>query len=226
MAANIQALYSATSDLIGSGADVRVKALKDGTLSVADFIAIMSLEGRVFSAEAGSATTPVTFGAGSIDTTEYDLKVLVPAGTSIIPVELNIVMETYGTTALFEFMASIGQGSTAAMGTDTDVTIYNVNLGHANGSNCLAGAASNNDGVYPTDNVVEFFRGTQAKAVTIATADDDSTWQPECFNWRVKEAGYLPILNGKGSLDVFAAAQAGTGFIMAKWIEIPSSWLS
>lgn len=224
--ANIQAQYRPTTDLIGDEAEVRVKSLKDGTLSVADFIAIMSLEGRVFSAQGGSVTTPVTFGAGSIDSTEPDLKVLVPTNTSIIPIEISIVMETYGTTALFEYMASIGQGSTVAMGTDTDLTIYNVNLGHANGSNCTAGAASNNDAVYPTSNIIELIRGTEAVAVTLTTADDDSTWQPTNFIWRLKDSGYLPILNGKGSLDVFAAAQAGTGFVSAKWIELPTAWLS
>jgi len=202
-----------------------VKALKDGTLSVMDFIAVMSLEGRVFSAAGGSGTSPITFGAGTIDTTEPDLMIKVPSGTSIIPVEINLTMEAYGTTAIFEFMASIGQGSTTALGTDTDVTIYNCNLGNSVASACSAGAASNNDATYMTDNVVEFWRGCEGKAVTVATADDDSTWQPVNFSWKLTDAGYLPICNGEGGLTVFAASQAGTGFIQCRFIEIPTNWL-
>ena len=223
----IKARNGASTDLYdGSEAFVYMKALKNGTLSVAQLAEVMSLEGRVFSVASATATSPATFGAGTIDTTEPDLNIIVPDGTSIIPLEISIVMEAYGTTALFEFMASIGQGSTVAHGTDTDLTIYNVNLGSSVASTCTAGGASNNDATYPTANIVEFWRGCEPIAVTVATADDDSTFYPVNYIWRAKDAGYYPVLNGKGALNVFAAAQAGTGFIQCRFLELPTTWLS
>lgn len=223
----IKAQSQMTNDLVDSGQTmVYLKALKNGTLSVAQFAELMSLEGRVFSANAGSVTTPVTFGAGNIDTTEPDLQIIVPDGTTIIPLEIILTMEAYGTTALFEFMASIGQGSTVAHGTDTDVTITNTNTLSTNVSACTAGAASNNDAVYPISKITEFWRGCEPLAVTVGTADDDSTFYPVNYIWRAKEAGYYPVLSGKGALNVFASAQAGTGFIECKFIEVPTTWLS
>jgi hypothetical protein len=227
MAALIEATQRPTTDLISStSTKVAVKALMDGTLSIMDFANVMSLEGRVFSASAGSVTTPVTFGAGTIDTTEPDLQIIVPSGTTIIPLDILLVMEAYGSTALFEFMASIGQGSTVAHGTDTDVTPVNVNLGYGTNTACTVGAASNADAVYQTSNIVEFWRGCEPVAVTVATADDDSTFYPVNYSWKAKDAGYLPILNGKGALTVFAASQAGTGFIQCRWAEFPTAYLS
>src|SRR3990167_7221428 len=79
---------------------VKVRALRDGSLSVAQLAQVMAMEGRVFVVNAGSATAPITMGATSIDTTEPDVDLEVPAGTLVIPLYINVVMETFGTTLL------------------------------------------------------------------------------------------------------------------------------
>src|SRR3990167_1136983 len=101
-----------------------VRALRDGSLSMADFVMVSALEGRGFVANAGTVTSPITFGAGTIDTTEPDFDMLVPAGTLVIPVEIRVYMEAFGTNAQFECMASVGTGGT--QGTDTAVTPTNL----------------------------------------------------------------------------------------------------
>jgi hypothetical protein len=221
----IKGQASPTSDLVASSTTLEyIKCLKNGTLSVAQFGEVMSLEGRVFHVQGGSVTSPITFGAGSIDTTEPDLFIYAPAGTTIIPLEVLIAVETYGTTLLWESMIAIGNGG--AVGTVTSATPVNMNLGHGNASRCTVGVASNNDSTYFTTTVAEIWRATETVAVTLATADDDSTWQPANHVWRAKDAGYYPIVHGAGGLMAFSASQAGTGFVSAKWIELPTAWLS
>jgi hypothetical protein len=43
--------------------------------------------------------------------------------------------------------------------------------------------------------------------------------------WNYRTAGYAPILVGASQLQVFAGSQAGTGFIQAKWVELPTNQL-
>src|SRR3990167_4596591 len=95
----------ATSDLVSSSESFPyLKALLDGKLKMANFVNVMSLEGRVFSVQGGSITTPITFcGTNAVTTNEPDLKVVAPEGTTIIPLEVAFCVETYGTTLLFEF---------------------------------------------------------------------------------------------------------------------------
>uniref|UniRef100_A0A6H1ZU87 Uncharacterized protein n=1 Tax=viral metagenome TaxID=1070528 RepID=A0A6H1ZU87_9ZZZZ len=210
---------------LAEGAEVALRMLRDGSLPTIGFIQAMSLEGRLMSVNAGTVTTPVGFGAGSMDSTEYDLAVIAPSSVAIIPVEIIINMEEYGTTAIFEAMWSYGLGG--VVGTDTDLTIQNMNTLSPYESQCAAGCSSTASGTYWTSKSVEVSRWNAAKAVTVATADDDSSWPPVQFSWSAAESGCLPVISGIGAgFMVFAAAQAGTGFITAKWIELPASVLS
>ena len=209
---------------VSEGADSYVRALRDGSLSTAGFIQAMCMEGRMFAANGGTATGPLTFGAGSLDTTEIDMLVLAPAGTTIIPIEVCIQVEAYGSTAIFEALVSCGSGG--VVGTDTDVVpvCMNTHLGYT--AQCACGVSSAADATYFTSNLIELERWGAAKAVTVGTADDDSAWPPANYAWRASQGGYLPIIKGIGGLAVFVAAQASTGFISAKWIEVPDSYFS
>lgn len=224
MSLNLKAKARQTTavERVSEGADAYLRSLRDGTLSTAGFIQAMSFEGRVFGGNAGTVTSPITFNPTAIVTTGADLMVLAPAGTTIIPIEVCIQMEAFGTTAIFEAMVSIGTGG--ALGTDTDVVPVCLNSVVARATQCSAGAAADEaSATYFTGSVHELMRWGAAKAVTVGTADDDSAWPPLNLVWRAMEGGYLPIVKGSGGFAVFAAAQASTGFISAKWIELPTS---
>lgn len=206
-----------------------LRGIRDGSAVTVDWVTALAMEGRVITARAGSATTPITFGAGTIDTTEPDFALSVPTGTMVVLLEILVHMETFGTTAIFEGMASTGTGG--VFGTDTDLvvgtTITNSRTDNPYASLCSAGVASNADATYMTANVSEFWRFGANKVVDIATADDDSSQPRVTFKWSYKDSGPQVLVgNGTVQLMVFAASQAGTGFIEVKWAELPSTMVS
>uniref|UniRef100_A0A6H1ZV11 Uncharacterized protein n=1 Tax=viral metagenome TaxID=1070528 RepID=A0A6H1ZV11_9ZZZZ len=204
------------------GAEVELRLIRDGSIAIADYITAMSLEGRIMSTNAGTVTTPIECGAGGIDTTEPDLIVIAPATVAIIPIEIIINVEAYGSTAIFEAMWSFGLGG--VQGTVTAGTVQNTNTLSAYQSQCTSGNASGADSTYWTSKAVEVARWNAAKAVTVSTADDDSAWPPVQFVWTAASSGVLPVISGTGAgFMVFASAQASTAFITAKWIELPVS---
>ncbi|KKM63811.1 hypothetical protein LCGC14_1507680 [marine sediment metagenome] len=208
------------------GNDILLRGLRDGTLVMADFVGAMALEGRVFGVNAGTITGPINMGtqATGIDSTEPDLMVTVPADITIILLDVIIQMEAYGATGIFEAMVAIGSGG--VLGSDSDLTPANLNTGSNRKSSCSAGAASSNDATYMTSNVTEIIRWGAAKAVTVGTADDTSKLPPANYEWQAKQAGYWPILKGAAGFAVYAPAATATGFIMARWLEVPSVWFN
>ncbi|KKN15676.1 hypothetical protein LCGC14_0983630 [marine sediment metagenome] len=207
------------------GNNVYVKGLRDGTLTMAGFVEAMCLEGRVFHVTHGTVTAEATFGAGSLLETEPDLQVLAPAGTTIIPIGVTIQIEAYGSTAIFEAMVSIGGGGAA--GADTPLTPVNLHTGSSRTSECDVGGSTNSGAATDfTTNRTELVRWGFAKAVTIGTATDDSAWYPPNYHWSAAKAGYYPIIKGAGGFMVYAAGQASTGFISARWVEVPSEYFN
>ena len=200
---------------------------RDGAVFTSDWLTGLAMEGRVYVAQGGSATTPITFGAGSIDVTEPDLDISVPAGTLVIPLSIQVVFETFGTTLLLEGMASIGRGG--AQGTGTAVTPTSLRVDAPSTSGVTVLAAGEADATNHTANATEFWRFGKNKTVDIATADDDSTDVQTRFEWSAVKTGIWPILysaSAASRLTVFAGAQAGTGFITVVYAELPGAAIS
>ena len=201
----------------------KTQGTRDGAIWTADWVLARCAEGRVFVANAGSATTPITFGAGDIDPTEMDLFISVPSGTTIGILDVVIQMEAYGTVLLFEAMAKIGTGGTVGAG--TSVTPRNLRSDAPFTSNCtITAAATATSGVALTG--PEFFRAGHKLVVDAVTATTSAgALLPRKFAWNHKDAGYIPIVvGGTGTgCAVYAASQAGTGFIIVTYVEIPST---
>src|SRR3990167_3703396 len=124
-----------------------LRMLRDGTPLSAEWLAGLQMEGRGFIANAGTVTSPITFGAGSIDSTEPDLGLTIAANTRwIIPYSIQVVFETFGTTLLLEGMAAAGTG--LVLGTDTDVTPVSVRTHSQYTSQASVGVASAADGLH------------------------------------------------------------------------------
>ena len=74
------------------GVEINAKGTKRGELCVVDFYTQMALEGRVFQVRAGTVTAPLT-GDILVTDTAADMCADAAAGTTIIPVYLNVTLE-------------------------------------------------------------------------------------------------------------------------------------
>ena len=205
-------------DRVSEGVTRGLRMLRDGTIGIADFIALLSLEGRVFTANVGFATTPVAFNA-TLTTTTFDLHVAVPSSVYIIPLELMVAYEVYGTTALQETVMQSGSGSVVGT-TNTAVTPISSNVSTGIASLCTIKQIAN-AGTALTTNIKELFRDTQQKVVTLATVTDIRDAAPYVKRWFAMQSGCLDIVGPSQQLVVWASAQAGQGYIMLKYAEIP-----
>ena len=197
-----------------------VQGTRDGATYTADWILARCKEGRVFIGNLGTATGPATFGAGAIDTTEFDYFISVPAGTTVIPLEISVTMEVWGTAALFEYMAVYGTGGVTGAG--SSITPLNMRRGAPITSNCTVTGAAASGGTAITG--VEFWRGGYMMTNTPTTANNKTgAGQETSFKWSINDSGYSPIIVGAGQLGIFMSVEAGAGFITVVWVEVPST---
>lgn len=205
------------------GADQYLRMLRDGTVGVADLIAILSLEGRVFTCNGGKATSPIAFGDGGLATTEFDFHVSVPASVCIIPLELIVTFEAFGTASLVEVCMQSGSGS-AAHATNTAVTPLSSNVNTGRASACTVVCAADTGGTAFTTNIKEIYRASDQLSITTATVGQLRS--PYVYTWKANNSGILDVVGPSQQIGVFAAAATGTGFITLKYAELPSETLS
>lgn len=203
----------------------KVQGTRDGAPFSADWVLARCFEGRVFVANAGSVTSPLTWGDGSISETEHDIVIYVPSGTSIGILEVDVQMETYGTDAIFETMAKIGTYTTLTTAVGSTITPRNMRSDTPFTSNCTIKAACTT--VASTGLTgAEFWRDGREKAKNLSTAGAAVSPQPFKYSWNHKQAGVIPVVVGVGACAVYAAAQAGTGFITVTYVEFPTTRLT
>lgn len=206
----------------GQDADVWVRALRDGTLTVVDFLAMMSLEGRVFQAAAGSFTAPITYTAGGIVVTTPDVALTVPTGKTVIPVEIVNMMEDHGTVLILEIIASIGNGTVTTPGTAIVPTNLRTDAPH---KSTVVASHTAITAVDHTVNGTEFWRdGIGAGGITkVPSASISVLDHLFKFKWSAMESGVLPVMVGPSSMFLYCSTQAGHGFYTIKYIELSST---
>ena len=207
---------------VSEGADVYLRALRDGTLLSADWIMAQTIRGRLMCAQAGVLTTAITWTAtATSDQTKPAVFIDVPLGTTILPLEISLYMEAYGTNAQMECEAVTGSGGVSAGG--TAVLVTNMRSDEPYKTNCTV-TSDITGGTACTKNVNSFWRDGQQFAITKTTAKADSSiYDPNKFTWRYKDGLYCPIVVGAGQLMLCQGSQAGTGFARIIWIEVPTS---
>ena len=219
---------------VTEGADVRPWHNRDGAYITRSAVEAWRRQGRLYLANAGTITTPITFGAGDILETEPDLDVSVPEGHMIIPLFVKVVLEGIGTSAQLEGMIAYGAGTPGARtgGTVARISNMRTNSGRAstlNNSPSLTthGIYSNVDAAgatYQTLNIAELHRWRVEMTVDIVTAIDTSSHPKVEFVYSyLTDAPPPEIVGGSGTnygrLNVFLASQAGTGFITLVYAE-------
>lgn len=191
------------------------RGTRDGAPSVIDWATARSMEGRVFGANMGSLTTPLTFLVYGANRPDAWLRV--PDATAIIPLYVNVALEdAAGTdTEIFIIVAAndIGNGtSTAATAgpvswrTDAPVTSA-VTARHLATADTTAATTP-----------IEVFRTTYGSAEGTGNDARNVLWAP-----RVP-----PVLMGPASLIVYVAATTtqATGFVQFAWVEVPENMFS
>ncbi len=203
-------------------------------LVVMDFYTQMALDGRTFGVQIG--TIDAAGGVNSTGTAPADTVVWAltdaQAGTTIIPVEAQVAIETWTTGTLVNFMleADMGKVRFSAVGGGGAFTAINtrgdsiraaastsyVNL--TTGAGVTAAAKSTiggSEGSYE-------FHTFAIEGLLDMTAGDAL---PDLgFNWRAKDSGSPPIIVGPGSFVMHLAAASAdiTATGGYRFIELPS----
>jgi hypothetical protein len=181
-------------------------------------------DGRVFVCNGGVGTTPITF-AGAYDADAPDFFLNVPVGTTVIPLRVQVVFDAVGTESTMEIIGLYSNtGDSSATGTAG--TIMNMRTDNPRSSNCTATVAIDAAGITDPNAGVfgEFWRFARPLTDTVATTENDRL--PLVFTWSAFSDGPAPVIVGNSPgacLAVYAASQAGTGFITVEWVEIPST---
>ena len=202
---------------VGEGVETYMRMLRDGTVGVADLIALWSLEGRIFTIDGGGqGTTPITFGAGTLDVLEHDLHVSVPASVCIIPLKLIIHFDAYGTIGIVECCMQYGSGSTVGTATACTPRSSNANTGLQSACTVKVAAAT---GVNLTT-INEVWHDGAPLGVTVASATQIR--EKVHFEYNAMDTGILHVIGPSQQLVAYASGgSAGAGFINFSWAELP-----
>lgn len=194
-----------------------VQGFREGSIGVVDFKQRMFAAGYGAIANCGSVTTPLTFLTTAANRPDAWLRV--PAGRAIMPVLVQVVLET-----------STGSA------TEIDVRMCQNDIGNGTSSAATVGPISTR-----TDNA-----GITSLVVPrqLATADTTAETAPVSLYRRTFgpvsdittpgsanrgidwEPNTAPLLVNASTLEVFIAATTAqaTGFVIFHWVETPSSW--
>lgn len=199
---------------VGNGVMVSATGTRDGALYVADYILGMAIEGKVFHAQLGSATTPVTFRVG-LTALQPEFVIDVPSGTTIIPIHLGVYLEAAAGTVT-EIVAEVSQALRGS-GTSTAGTIMSTRSSRANSSSCLFYYTYSGNAV-AASNPLEFWRDGFAIAQAAGV--------PAKFRYDVQQQT-PQVIDGPGALSIYidGTGTAPTGYIKASWIELPTTAL-
>lgn len=206
------------------GQDRAARSNRRGELVTMDSLQQFVADGRVFVGNSGVGSTPVTF-AGAYDADAPDFHIHVPTGTTIIPVRIEVVFEAVGTESTMEIIGLASDtGDTSATG--TVITAKNMRIDNPRTSACTVTGSIDAAGITDpnANHFLEFWRYQRPLTDTVATTENDRL--PLVFTWSAFSDGPGPVIPGhatRGSaLAVYAASQAGTGFINVTWVELPS----
>lgn len=190
---------------------------RDGAVVTADYLLARALEGKMFTANVGSASTPTSFAKTAYDADQPQLVIDVPDNYLVIPTNIALSLEdSAGTdTEIMALHSSVNVGA----GTSTAVTPVN-NLTGGGASNASVYSLYTGNGTDPTTGTEQwFFHDGYAFA--------DATTDPKKrFEWSYKDN---PIaVRGTGSIVIYitGTTTAPAGYLTVSWIELPETMVS
>jgi len=112
---------------VSDGADIKWRALRDGSGIVVPWVQALVFEGRVFGTQVGSVSTGVNTHAG-IDADQPEVAINIPDGTECLPLWVHVHAEGGTTTiGMTQVMAAVSDVIVGA-GTATTGTAINMRL--------------------------------------------------------------------------------------------------
>ena len=202
----------------GTTSNVDVVGLDDGSVISVDWVQAKIFQGKGFHAYVGSASTPATLDA-SYAATDPDISLDIPDGRMIIPIQITVVMEDFGTEALFETHTLCSKTLCASSaGTVFNPINMRTRTGGGSACSCYTGPTVT-DG--HTTGAFEINRHTLHAVADVLTSDDDASAEllRREFTWSYGQAGWAPLLEGDASIATWATSQAAKGIIQYWWLE-------
>lgn len=192
----------------GTGTLAGVRMTPDGALYVADIALSAGLEGRTFGCHWGTVTTPLATAATTAITAQRPMAWLrVPDGTLVVPLDLELVVESAGLTTQGEISVAISQNDvgngTSSAGTSGALAL---NTAAITGSNVTQRQLATGD-VTAETNLLELKRFSFA-----ASAVDQRFSLTD-----VDLAGV--VITGPSSLLVYIGGNAVNFYAQARWLE-------
>lgn len=195
---------------------VNLRNTPDGALFTAPQGLGVGFEGRIFGANMGLVTTPLTTAATTaIGNTIPHAWIRVPDGTAIIPLYAKLTIEGSGITTQGEAEMLIAQND-IGNGTSTaaDAGPICLNTAAPVTSACTARQLATGAATAPT-NPLDLARWSFALS-TVNTS----------FEWRGQEYGVTPVIRGAGSWAIYLGGNAVIYYIQMVWIELSESGIS
>ncbi len=210
------------------GGTRQIRLMRDGAVLGMDWIQAAVMEGRVHGAQTGTGTTPDTMNPIYGDALQ-DFYVYVPAGTVIVPLDIQVSLEDGGTILAVDTLAGYSSNGDSNP-TGTAITIYNYKTLASPATSCVATAVVTSTGTTHLGGTdfLEFWRPYAGVANDHATAQPvnmDGEAGPNGAHWSAKTR-VAPVIGSAGTdcaLSIFAGAQAGIGFITVIWAEYDAS---
>ena len=177
----------------------------------------------------GVQSTPIT-GAGAYVSTTPDMDIKVADDKAFIPLIILVQLETIGTVSPLECFATAGLGGTFATG-GTKIDPKNMDTSKSDGSGLLCQSPASS-AVLPTVNLTDIWRhGVPNVSVKTDSGTVSVKDHPFQFKYSAREEGIYHILKGQGGtlfarLNIWAAHQAATAFIIVKGLSVPKGWVS
>lgn len=171
-------------------------------------------QGRIFTANMGAVTTPLTFLATAAN--RPDAWIRVPLATTIVPISIHVALESMAGTAteidVRTAANDIGDGTSSA------ATVGPVNMHRGSGvtSLCTARQLATGDTTAETTPLTIF-----RKSYVLANAAGEDAKGAHI----TREMMGYPLLSGAATWEIFIAATTNqaTGFVVMTWAEVLTS---
>ncbi len=201
---------------VSDGRPIELRGTRDGSPFSADWYTALALEGRVFVANGGTGTAPLTFGGG-YSAVDVDMGVDVPDGTAIVVLSVEVNIQTSGASLFEVIMLASRTLQATSGGTTITPAPLRTDAPIATGTTVIATDGSVTATDPNTSGSYEFYRSGYP-------TDPDVAGNPNPrYEFSALREGVAPVIVGAGSLAVYVSGTSGTGFITIKWAELPES---
>lgn len=208
---------------VSEGADVYIRALRDGSLVGVDWLQSLIMAGYGSYIDVGALTTPIVGGGNGtiVDLDQPEVNIGVPTGRTIVPVRIHIQCEVPADTDadVEEIIIGYDRLATNAGGTFTDEVIKNMRTDMVGSSLCDANSAYSGDQtVSPTVNEI-------ARAGTVTNVLTSGITNKQ-FELLYEPKHPLFIVGPAQLICYWGGVAAMSGFAQVFWVEFPTTWLT